>query len=367
MEWQVDIRKTWPGFSLQVQFSGTGDMTGVLGASGSGKSMTLRCIAGLERPDEGHIRLGDRVLFDSDKGINLSPRERNLGYLFQHAALFPNMTVSGNIGFALRQMTKTQRMKRVAEMLARVSLGDLAHRYPHQLSGGQRQRVALARALALSPEGLLLDEPFSALDESLRETMIAEMAGFLKTYEGAVLFVTHQFAEAWRLCGQLVLLTDGRVAGCGSKELLYRCPPSKEAAMLTGLRNISPLAPQATTDAGVALMAIDWGFLLRLPEGIHQQPRRNGLIRHVGIRATDIRLAHPNEHENAFYCNPLFHESLPGVVRVGLVPHSAAACAQGFSGLLLWEMPVSTWETIRIQRTPLRICLPREKLCLIGS
>ena len=235
MEWQVDIRKKWPGFSLQLRFSGNGGMTGVLGASGSGKSLSLRCIAGLERPDEGHIRLGNRVLFDSDCGINLSPRERNLGYLFQHAALFPNMTVSGNVGFALGHLTKIDRKKRISEMLSQVAMGDLAHRYPHQLSGGQRQRVALARAMALSPEALLLDEPFSALDESLRETMIGEMTVFLRTYAGPVLFVTHQFTEAWRLCGQLVLLSDGQVAGSGSKESLYHEPPTKEAAKLTRL------------------------------------------------------------------------------------------------------------------------------------
>jgi molybdate transport system ATP-binding protein len=211
LDWEVSIRKNWQGFTLDVQFSGREGFLGMLGASGSGKSMTLRCMAGLEKPDAGHIRMGDTVLFDSASKINLRPRERQLGYLFQHAALFPNMTAEGNVGFALTCLSRRERRDIVMERLAQVGMERLAHRYPNQLSGGQCQRVALARALVLEPDGLLLDEPFSALDPVLREKLMEELAGSLKNFAGPILLVTHQLEDVRRLCSGCVVLSNGSV------------------------------------------------------------------------------------------------------------------------------------------------------------
>lgn len=223
MDWEVNIRKGWQGFTLDVQFSGREGFLGVMGASGSGKSMTLRCMAGLEKPDAGHIRMGNTVLFDSERCINLPPRERRLGCLFQNAALFPNMTAEGNVGFALVHLSRRERREVALERLSQVGMEHMAHRYPKQLSGGQCQRVALARTLALKPDGLLLDEPFSALDPVLRENLITDLTVTLKDFTGPILLVTHQLEDVRRLCPGCMVLENGKVISRSRQERI----PSK--------------------------------------------------------------------------------------------------------------------------------------------
>ena len=164
MKLWVDIEKRLPGFHLQVQFAADAEATALLGASGCGKSMTLRCIAGVERPDKGRICLGDRVLFDSEAGIDLPPQQRGVGLLFQNYALFPNMTVEQNILCGLKaERDKAARKARCAGMLRALRLEELASRRPAELSGGQQQRTALARILVGKPNILMLDEPFLSL------------------------------------------------------------------------------------------------------------------------------------------------------------------------------------------------------------
>lgn len=161
MSLEVRIRRTLRDFSLETAFTTSDGVLGILGASGCGKSMTLRCIAGVETPDEGRIVLNGRVLFDSAAGVNLPPRQRRVGYLFQSYALFPHMTVEENIACALGwEKDRKKRAGTIASLVGRFRLEGLEKRYPGQLSGGQQQRVALARILAYEPEALLLDEPF---------------------------------------------------------------------------------------------------------------------------------------------------------------------------------------------------------------
>jgi len=167
MSLYVDIKKSLNGFKLDVNFEAGKQTTGLLGASGCGKSMTLKCIAGIEKPDSGVIMLNDKILFDSTKKINIPPQERNTGYLFQNYALFPNMTTLQNISIGLK-LPKHERDKIVKEKITKFGLSGLENRYPNQLSGGQQQRVALARILAKEPDILMLDEPFSALDSFLK-------------------------------------------------------------------------------------------------------------------------------------------------------------------------------------------------------
>ncbi len=164
MSLYVDIEKDLSSFKLKVEIKQEKGTLGFLGESGSGKSMTLKCIAGLEKPTRGKIVLNDRVLFDSEKKINLSTQDRKVGFLFQNYALFPHMTVSQNIELGLLKLSKSEKKEIVARYLDILKLNGFEGRYPWQLSGGQQQRVALARALATSPDILLLDEPFSALD-----------------------------------------------------------------------------------------------------------------------------------------------------------------------------------------------------------
>lgn len=179
----MDIEKDLSSFKLKVEIKQEKGTLGFLGESGSGKSMTLKCIAGLEKPTRGKIVLNDRVLFDSEKKINLSTQDRKVGFLFQNYALFPHMTVSQNIELGLLKLSKSEKKEIVARYLDILKLNGFEGRYPWQLSGGQQQRVALARALATSPDILLLDEPFSALDHHLRSNMEKELMNMLKDYK----------------------------------------------------------------------------------------------------------------------------------------------------------------------------------------
>src|ERR1700722_4607480 len=196
MSLEVAIEKSVPGFRLTVEFAADGAPLGLLGPSGSGKTMTLRAIAGLETPDRGRIVLHGRVLFDSEKGIDVPARERRIGLLFQNYALFPHLTVAENIGFGLRHLAGPDRDRRIAQQLGAAHLDSLASRSPSTLSGGEQQRVALARALAIEPAALLLDEPFSALDTHLRSALERELRETLAGYSGSTMFVSHNLEEA---------------------------------------------------------------------------------------------------------------------------------------------------------------------------
>ena len=175
------------------------NISGLMGASGSGKSMTLKCIAGIETPDQGRIVLNDRVLFDSEKKINVPIQKRNVGYMFQSYALFPNMDVYENISVGLRARKVNDVDIVVRKVMKQFQISELASRYPKQLSGGQRQRVALARLMAYEPDVLLLDEPFSALDEDLKEDLLRELKSELQISK-PVVFVSHNEEEVSELC-----------------------------------------------------------------------------------------------------------------------------------------------------------------------
>ena len=211
MSLEVNIEKKLDGFTLRAAFSAGNIPTALLGASGCGKSMTLRCIAGIVKPDKGRIVLDGRVLFDSEQHIDLPPQQRGAGLLFQNYALFPNMTVEQNILCGLKaEKDRAARQARCAELLRAMRLEPLAKRYPAQLSGGQQQRTALARILAGRPRILMLDEPFSALDSYLREAVESEVGSLLAGFNGTALLVTHNRDEAYRLCPEMVVLDSGR-------------------------------------------------------------------------------------------------------------------------------------------------------------
>ncbi len=185
----VTIKKKLDRFSLNVSFTAEHETVALLGASGCGKSMTLKCIAGIETPDEGKIVLNGRVLFDSEKKINLAPQKRRVGYLFQQYALFPRMTAAQNIAAGVRTKDRAKRDAAVAAQIKSLRLEGLEDKRPQQLSGGQQQRVALARILANEPELLLLDEPFSALDDYLKWQLELELQDTLLYYAGKTVFV----------------------------------------------------------------------------------------------------------------------------------------------------------------------------------
>ena len=260
----VEVKKRFEDFTLDVGFEMGDAALGILGASGSGKSMTLRCIAGIVTPDSGEIVLNGRTLFSSRKGIDLPARDRRVGLLFQSYALFPNMTVVQNISSGVRE--KARREELCAFYLALLRLEGLEGRYPSQLSGGQQQRVAIARMMASGPDMLMLDEPFSALDRHLRFSIEQEFSRALARFRGTVLYVSHNVGEVYQYCGETLVLSHGRVAERGATPELFCRPTTVEGARLTGCKNITP-----AKQCGKTVLAKAWSCalpLVSLPEGV---------------------------------------------------------------------------------------------------
>ncbi|MDX3895977.1 sulfate/molybdate ABC transporter ATP-binding protein [Pusillimonas sp.] len=218
MIWDVDLRKRFVGrthsFELDVQFRSDTHKLVLFGPSGAGKSLTLKMIAGLETPDDGHVRLGGASLYDRGRRVDLSPQRRGLAYVFQDYALFPHLTVVQNIAFGLHRglanPRRTARHEAVTRWIEAFHLESVANQYPEQLSGGQRQRTALARALVAEPRALLLDEPFAALDRSLRRHLRQELSELLDQLGIPMLLITHDEEDVVSLADAVIRVHEGR-------------------------------------------------------------------------------------------------------------------------------------------------------------
>ena len=279
MSIEVNIKKTIGNFHLESEFQAGQEIFALLGASGCGKSMTLKCIAGIETPDEGRIVINDRVVFDSSRRINLPPRKRKVGYMFQDYALFPNMTVEENI---MAGMGKKPPADKVREYVERFQLTGLEKRLPSQISGGQKQRVALARMMASQPEILLLDEPLSALDSYLKWQMEEELLEMLSQVHKTVLFVSHSRDEVYHLCHRVCLVNKGRIETIQEKKEFFRNPKTVAAARISGCRNISAARKTGPHE----LEASDWGMCFVTKREVPDD------LAYVGARAHEI-LARP--------------------------------------------------------------------------
>jgi molybdate transport system ATP-binding protein len=233
----VNIRKAVKGFTLDAQWEIGDELAVLFGCSGAGKSMTLRLIAGLLKPDGGVIRLNGNSLYDSEAVIDLPPQARSFGYVFQDLALFPHMTVRENILYGAHGLNRSEREPRARDMMERFMIAGVEKKFTHEISGGQKQRVALARALIRRPDALLLDEPFSALDAPLR----AEMANFLKEirreFPIPVVLVTHDLAEASTLADKLIICANGRIVQTGTPSQVLDSPSCSEVDLLVSTRN----------------------------------------------------------------------------------------------------------------------------------
>jgi len=272
----VDIRKDLGKFKLQAAFEAGDGITSLLGPSGCGKSLTLKCIAGIEKPDGGHIELDGRVLYDSKKHIHLRPQERHVGYLFQNYALFPNMTVRQNILCGLnREKDRSVREARLRDMLHLMQLDGLENHKPHQLSGGQQQRAALARILVNEPKLLMLDEPFSALDAHLRDSLKIELRDMLQRFGREVLMVTHSREEAYNMSGAVAVMDKGKLLTLKPTKELFADPGSIPAAVMTGCKNIFPARKCGDCEVEVPALGIRLQTARRVENGLHA----------VGIRA----------------------------------------------------------------------------------
>lgn len=271
---EIAVKKSFESYELDFQVKSDAKWIAILGASGSGKSLTLKSIAGVETPDSGSIVVGGRVLFDSVTKVNLPSRERKVGYLFQNYSLFPTMTVEENIGVGIKN--KKNQKKIIEDYVKRYNLEGLKERYPHQLSGGQQQRVALARMMATEPEVILLDEPFSALDHHLREEMQRQLLYYLEDFAGTVILVSHDRDEVYRLSEELVILESGKSIAYGRTTELFEKPETVAAARLTGCKNIGRMAD------GQGCYVENWDLhfpVISVKAGCE----------HIGIRAHHIR------------------------------------------------------------------------------
>lgn len=351
----VNIQKHLVNFHLDLAFAAPASTLGVLGSSGTGKSLLLRCIAGMETPTRGQIVLNGRVLFDAKRGINLPSRDRKVGFLVQNYALFPNMTVAQNVAFGLPKVGTAQEVRqRVTAQLAAVKLQGYETHYPHQLSGGQQQRVALARVLASEPEVILLDEPFSALDTHLRNQMEQLTINRLREFNGVSLFVTHNLEEAYRACEELLVLDAGQITTYGSKHDIFERPGRLAVAQLTGCKNISA----ATPIADQAIMAIDWGIQLKITEALPPH------LTYVGFRAHQFRfLDRPTNQENTFPCWLVSTSETPHRMTLFLKFNAPPRHPQDYH--VQAEVFKEKWDNLKQRPTPWMVQLASLKLLLL--
>lgn len=222
-------------------------ITVLLGSSGCGKTSVLRCLAGLERPQQGRITFGAEVWFDAERGIHLPPQQRRIGFVFQDYALFTHLSVADNIAHGLHALPTQERSARVEEMLQRFDLSAERDRRPREISGGQQQRVALARALVIQPRLLLLDEPLSALDTDLRESLREELRQHLRALNIPVLMVTHDRAEARLLGDQLIIMHHGQVLQSGTVAEVSQRPANEQVAKVLGTVSALTESPSASS------------------------------------------------------------------------------------------------------------------------
>lgn len=344
----VDIEKQVGNFHLHTSFHVEKEWLGILGASGSGKTMTLKCIAGIEMPDRGKIILNGRTLFDSGKKINLPARKRKAGYLFQSYALFPHMTVKENI---LVNVEKEKQKEVLERETQRFQIQDLLEHRPGELSGGQQQRVALARIFASEPEVLMLDEPFSALDEYMKEKIFREMMDTLHTFDGEVLMVSHSRNEIYEFGEKLLIIQNGTSILEGGKKQIFQYPTYVEAAILTGCKNISKIKKISNYE----IEAIDWGIKLRFNENTPVFPSHT----HIGIRAHDVEIENRySEGDNSFeaiikkiYERPFEYDL---IIEIGTHKQT-----------LWWKVPKNTTLPVFKCNEKILIRLPKQKLILL--
>ena len=292
MSLHVDIEKTFPDFKLSVQLEGENEIVALLGSSGCGKSLTLKCIAGIEKPDRGRIVIDGEVVFDSEKRIHIPPQARRVGYLFQNYALFPTMTVWNNIARSIKA-PKQERARITDAIIKQFRLEGVKQLYPRQISGGQQQRAALARILVSEPRILMLDEPFSALDTHLKWHMEQEICAILAEFEGTTVFVSHNRDEVYRISDKIAIMHDGKVVSKGTKEDIFDAPKTLEAALMTGCKNIS----KAEKVDDFRVKALDWGVILQSARKVPDH------VKHVSVRAHHFKRVSPMSAEgNLFPC-----------------------------------------------------------------
>ena len=351
----IDLERQLAAFRLRVNLEAGLGPVGLLGASGAGKSLTLKMIAGIAAPSAGRILLNGRTLYDSAAGVNLPPAQRRVGMVFQDYALFPHLTVAGNVAFGLPGPA-AEREQRAHTLLERMGIAELAHHYPGQISGGQRQRVAIARTLAAEPDALLLDEPFAALDPHLRRRMEEQLRRDLAVFQGPVLMVTHDMEEAFRFCQSLIVLDHGRVIASGPRNDLFANPRTAAAARLTGCKNIA----SARSVPGAGEVDVEpWECRLALD----REPPAH--LTAIGFRSHHLRFVHEPGGVNRFSCWLVETSEAPHEVTLYLRLHRPPA--PGEPAHLQADLPRQQWLALQDRPQPWTLELDPCRILLLEN
>ena len=345
---EAAIRYNTGDFTLDIDIRSNAKRIGILGASGAGKSMTLKMIAGILRPDQGKIAVGDHVLFDSEKRIDVKPQKRKVGYLFQNYALFPSMTAAQNIAAGIPRK-QADRDEIVSSLLHRFGLEGLENHYPAQLSGGQQQRVALARILAVSPDVILLDEPFSALDIHLRDQMNRELRMQLEDFPGVVFMVSHSRDEIYRFSEEIVIIDQGKVIDRGPRDAVFSYPANARAAALTGCKNFCHV--KCLDDHHFD--ALDWGVTITVQEKLPEK------MTVIGYRAHDFVPIWGEPQENCLPFILHYQDELPFEQNYYICPSGNADTPQAVAA---WFVQRSQWPVLKERGLPDYLQIQEEKL-----
>ena len=352
---EVNIQKQLPDFLLDVAFKidRATNPLGILGVSGSGKTTLLRCIAGLETPDRGTIILNHKILFDSAKGINLTPQERQVGLVWQSYALFPHLSVGENIAFGMSSNSSNVEVKQeIDRQLQQLELTAFKRRSPQQLSGGEKQRVALARALASKPQITLLDEPCSALDTNLKAKLLNILQQRLTRYPGLTLYITHNLREAYDLCPQLLTIDRGKAIAFGSRTTIFERSPNLATASLVGCQNISP----AKIIDSNTVAALAWRCSLQVDSLIPAN------LAYTGIHAHQLNFVDA-PGVNIFPSWLANYQSSTDRIKLYLKLHSMAIDRQDYH--LVVEVELAKWQELEQLTTPWYIHLSPERIMLL--
>lgn len=345
---EVRIHREFDDFKLDVQFRSESRRIGILGASGCGKSLTLKSIAGIERPETGKIESAGKVFFDSAKKIWMPPQERNVGYLFQNYALFPTMTVEKNIGIALR-CGKKEKEKKVRDMIERFSLQGLEKKLPGQLSGGQQQRTALARIMIYEPDMILLDEPFSALDSYLKEQTQRECLELLQDYPGTVILVSHSRDEIYRFSEEVLVMDGGKAVIQKTVKELFEHPQKVAAAKLTGCKNIEEIVWKD----GKHLYVPGWDMVI--PAGMGNV----GDAQAIGIRAHEFTTERTESDGELVF--PVYKPEVKEDLFEYHVQFFTSECAKT---PVVWKVSKKLWD-VGEKGVPKRLHLRREHILFL--
>lgn len=276
-------------FALDVEFSAAGGISILFGASGAGKTTLLDCIAGLTSPDLGSVVVGDEVLFDRAKSINIPVSQRRVGYVFQDLALFPHLTAAQNVAYGLGDLTRAERQDRCAAILRSFGIERLARRKPAEISGGERQRVALARALVTDPQILLLDEPLAGLDAPTKSIILDGLRAWNEAHGIPILYVTHSREEVFALGEHVFVLENGRIVAQGTPHAVMSAPRQETVAQLAGFENVFRAVVVSVHENRGTMTCLLEGSTVEIETPLLRAPVGSKV--RVGLRAGDILLA----------------------------------------------------------------------------